>query len=161
MHQPRGKMKMMIPIMMISVLVAIAMLSLAPGLVQSVYASSSSTDESEGINDEIMTFDVDCPEGYELDDSGSTCIPSSAQDEKVTKTTWDECVDMYDVFICAQLEDTLYKQSGETFNHTKPSKAELPSYEENPYFWDCVEDYKEEYDKSESISRDLCKDLLK
>ncbi|MGC1132363.1 MAG: hypothetical protein WA941_06045 [Nitrososphaeraceae archaeon] len=81
-----------------------------------------------------------------------------AQNEKVT--TWDECVDMYDVFVCAQLDP-----SGTIFNYTKPTEAELeaklPSYEENPYFWDCVKGYKEDYDKSESISRDLCKDLLK
>lgn len=88
-----------------------------------------------------------------------------ASSTNVTKTTWAECIDMYDIFTCAQLEETLYQQSGKTFNHTKPSEAELdaelPSYEENPYYYDCVEDYKEEYDKSESVSRDLCKDLLK
>lgn len=64
----------MIMIMMISVLVVLVMFG--NFLVQSVYASSS-TAESERINDEILTFDVDCQEGYELDDSGSTCIPSS------------------------------------------------------------------------------------
>lgn len=37
-------------------------------------------------------------------------IPTKA--EKVTKTTWDQCVDMYDVFVCSQLEETLYQQSG-------------------------------------------------
>ncbi len=45
------------------------------------------------------------------------------------------------------------------------SEAELPSYEENPYYYDCVEQYKEEYDviinRSDPTSTDLCEDLLK
>lgn len=143
------------------ILVALAcgIMGIAEGTTGLALASSSSA-ESEGINDEIVTFGVDCPEGYEFDDSGSTCIPSSAKDERVTETTWNECVNKYDVFVCAQLDP-----SGTKFNYTQPTDAELaaslPSYKENPFFWDCVEDYKEDYDKSESVSRDLCKDLLK
>ena len=72
--------------------------------------------------------------------------------------TYDECVLKYDVFKCSS------RGMDNLLNHTKPTEAELkatlPSYDENPYFWDCIEDYKEEYDFDEATSRDLCKDLL-
>ena len=96
-----------------------------------------------------------------VDESKSTVDFMSVYAQDVYKTTWDDCVKMYDELTCAVIGQELVESSGKTFNHTKPSETELPSYEENPYFWDCVEDYKEEYDKSESVGRDLCKDLLK
>jgi len=30
-------------------------------------------------------------------------------------TTWDQCVDLYDVFTCVQLEETTSKEFGKTF----------------------------------------------
>jgi hypothetical protein len=45
---------------------------MAPKFMLVVYASSN--EESERTNDEIVTFGVDCQEGYEFDASGSTCI---------------------------------------------------------------------------------------
>ena len=74
----------------------------------------------------------------------------------VYSTTWDECVDMYDIFTCAQLEEA----TGKTFSNAT-TEPELPSYEENPFFHNCVKDYIKDYDKSESVSRDLCKSLIK
>jgi hypothetical protein len=71
---------------------------------------------------------------------------------------------MYDVLVCAQLEQELFESTGETFNQTKPVEAEVLSYEENPYYHDCVEQYKEEYDiviDKTDPSTDLCRSLLK
>lgn len=64
-----------------------------------------------------------------------------AQD--VYETTWDECVDMYDIFTCAELEEFTEEKFGRTFNHTEPSEV-IRDYDIDLYN-KCIEDYKEEY----------------
>lgn len=54
------------------------------------------------------------------------------------------CLGMYDVFICAELEETLERDFGRTSNHTETSEV-IRDYDIDLYN-KCIEDYKEEYD---------------
>ena len=52
----------------------------------------TSSSRSEAVNDEILTFDVDCQEGYEFDASGSTCVLIKEDETNSNETTLTEAV---------------------------------------------------------------------